>query len=231
MYLASTISSATSLPETPTHKPLGSSRFGLNIITRSEPDTTLDLPSIFSPFKFHPPDDEALYQQHGRPARSDSLAALLTPSTSTIAQTLENALPMPFHATDPPPRTPSPVSHFKISPMVPPKAGSSPALPAAAYISPISQKSPAAAYISPISQKSPVSDETVPPITVPISSPSENAENQHQSVVVKRMGKALPSLPVMYKMKKKKNKRGEGDWYRCHLSDGGQGHYMSSATI
>lgn len=218
MYLASTISSATSLPETPTHKPLGSSRFGLNIITRSEPDTTLDLPSIFSPFKFHPPDDEALYQQHGRPARSDSLAALLTPSTSTIAQTLENALPMPFHATDLPPRTPSPVSHFKISPMVPPKTGSSPALPAAAYISPISQKSS-------------VSDETVPPITVPSSSPSENAENQHQSVVVKRMGKSLPSLPVMYKMKKKKNKRGEGDWYRCHLSDGGQGHYMSSATI
>lgn len=101
--------------------------------------------------------------------------------------------------------------------MVPPKGGSSPALPAAAYISPISQKSP-------------VSDETVPPITVPISSPSENAENKLHSVAVKRMGKSLPSLPEMY-MKKKKNKRGEGDWYRCHLSDGGQGHYMSSATI
>lgn len=102
--------------------------------------------------------------------------------------------------------------------MVPPKGGSSPALPAAAYISPISQKSP-------------VSDETVPPITVPSSSPSENAENKLHGVVAKRMGKSLPSLPEMYKMKKKKNKRGEGDWYRCHLSDGGQGHYMSSATI
>lgn len=102
--------------------------------------------------------------------------------------------------------------------MVPPKGGSSPSFPAAAYISPISQKSP-------------VSDETVPRITVPSSSPSENAENQHQSVVVKRMGKSLPSLPEMYKKKKKKNKRGEGDWYRCHLSDGGHGHYMSSATI
>lgn len=101
--------------------------------------------------------------------------------------------------------------------MVPPKAGSSPSLPAVAYISPISQKSP-------------VSDETVPPITVPSSSPSENAENKLHGVVAKRMGKSLPSLPVMYKMKKK-NKRGEGDWYRCHLSDGGQGHYMSSATI
>lgn len=75
-----------------------------------------------------------------------------------------------------------------------------------------------------------MSDETVPPITVPSSSPSENAENKLHSVVVKRMGKSLPSLPEMYK-KKKKNKRGEGDWYRCHLSDGGQGHYMSSATI
>lgn len=106
-----------------------------------------------------------------------------------------------------------------VPPMVPPKAGSSPALPAAAYISPISQKSP-------------VSDERVPPITVPSSSPSENAENKLRSVVVKRMGKSLPSLPEMYKKKKKKkNKRGEGDWYRCHLSDGGQGHYMSSATI
>ncbi|USW55565.1 hypothetical protein Slin15195_G088840 [Septoria linicola] len=204
--MPSTTSTMPSPPDSPSLKPPGSSRCNMLM----SPELPPQLPSIFSPFQFHPPDDKILYPQHQAPPRSDSLAALVSPSepttTTTSKSTFDEIMPesSPRHIPSRPQSErcslASTVSDVSSSALL------------ERCISRVTLAPPQEAHVS--SHKSSTTETTGPGWP-----PGESIEEFHRQTMAKA-GKSLPHLP-----------QENGTWYRCHLKEGGGGHRLSTSSI